>query len=357
MTDYDRTLRLTADEMYNLGAEGSDKDFCTFDFSYISIDDYKGFFNTLPNMIYKKCISLRLCNDFEKSLERNLHKDTVNSEEDSQLNKRIDQDIKTFEYSIRFKKPGYSNYLAKIVGKALPRTKLLTSLEFDQIPFSGESFRIVTNAIKKARILRSITFANMTIEDKDFIYFLENISPFRLDRISFINCHITGESYEALKEYVNRKPSVKEQNQGRQFAKLILKGNGIKYNQKTGEVKRRFSPEDSIKERDIVTFNVNWIEEDPDENNENPNLQNIYVLRNIRNIVDTIKPASPTNDLRRQNESLKRELEELIFAIKAVKYSDDVFFIGENAEAYIKKIRAAEKVIEDYEAKHGEIIL
>lgn len=339
MTIYEKPIRLTCEEMYNLGAEGSNRKYCSFDFSFLSIDDYQGFFNTLPNMIYKKCESLRFCNDFERSLEeRNLRTDS----------NEINQDFKTYEYSIRFKKPGYSNFLAKIIGKALPRTKLLTSLEFDQIPFSGESFRHITDAVKKTRMIKSITFANLKIEDTDFIYFLNNISPYRLDSITFINCHITGSTYDALNEYIHKKPSNNDSKYQPKFAKLILKGNGIKYNQKTGEIYRRFKPDDVINERDIIEINMNW-----DDENENDQNSATQMLLELRRLAATVKAASPTNDLRRQNENLKKELNELLYVIKAVKYDDDVYFVGEDADACVQKIKKVENVVQDYESKHG----
>lgn len=345
MSLYEKPIRLTCEEMYKLGVEGSNKEYCTYDFSFISIDDYTGFFNTLPNMIYKKCDHLRFCNDFERSLEeRNLRSDS----------QEINRDFKTYEYSIRFKKPGYSNYLAKIIGRALPRTRFLTSLEFDQIPFSEESFKLVTDAIRKTRRIKSITFANMKIEDNDFIYFLENVSPYRLDSISFINCHISGNTYDALNKYVNESEAPSN---SAKFAKLILKGNGIKYNQETGQVSRRFKPQDTINERDIVEINVNMNDENANENGQDSMSKMLLELRNIQRLVETVKPASPTNDLRKQNESLKRELNELLSVIKAVKYSDDVYFIGEGSEASIERIRKVEKIVQDYESNHVHPLL
>lgn len=346
MTKYEKPIRFSCEEMYELGAEGSNRESCTFDFSFINSDDYYvGFFNTLPNMIYKKCVHLRFCNDFERALEeRNMRTDSED----------INKDFKTYENSIRFKKPGYSNYLAKIVGKALPRTKLLTSLEFDQIPFSEESFRLITNAIKKTRELKSITFSNLKVQDKDFEYFLEKVSPFRLDNISFINCHISGNTYDALKEYVNKKED--PANKSSKFTKIILKGNGIKYNQRTGEVKRRFKPQDLINERDIVEIKMNWNEENPNANDQDQMTKMILELRNLQYLVGTVKPAEPTNDLRKQNENLKKELNELLYVIKAVKYNDDVYFIGEGADAGIEKIRKVEGIVQDYESKHGTLL-
>ena len=318
-------------EMYEL-CHG-DMAHCTYDLSVLSIDDYDGFFNTLPQLVYKKVKSLRFCNDYAAKLE-------------SPGYEASDSEVRDYEYSIKNQKPGYSSYIAKIVSQVLPRTKLLTHLEFDRIPFNGESFRAIADAVKRSYRIKSVSFANTRVNDDDFVYFLRTVSPYKLDNISFVNCQISEKVYDTVREFLSRQPAKDDNKKDGEWrlATLNLDERLITSENVTSETNK--TQEKSV-ERNVRLGN----------SSEGQKSKAELAVENIMKVAAQVKPASPTNDPRQQNENLKRELNELLTGIQAIKYNDDVYLIGEGALAALNDIRAAEETVKNFEELHGPINL
>ena len=410
MNGFEKPVILSLQEMFQLGTEGSSVNRAEFDFSAISVDDFSGFFNTLPNLIYKKCRNIRFCNDFGNAIEENPE------------NNVSENDIRQYERSIRITKPGYPIYLAKIISKVLPKSKLLTNLEFDRISLSPQSFKEITNAIKKSR-LKSIKFANLKIQDDDFQYFLSKISPYRLENIVIENCQITDKSSDAIQAFLERKPPAGASYPLR-FADFVLTENQINDDPSTEKVQQstsekitveslsieenqpefisnsqqssqKITDENSIQEKDV---DLPKVERKPkkktqvnktvfpqkvqiDQQNESPpfpdskrsnksvneqepkekknkkslNKKPDKTLEQIRKATLNVKPASPSMNARVQNQNLKKELNELLRVIDAAQYDEDVFLVGDGAQESVSKIRKTEKMVNQFEATNGEI--
>ncbi|OHT16672.1 hypothetical protein TRFO_41665 [Tritrichomonas foetus] len=323
-------------EMYDL-CHG-DMSRCVFDFSSISIDDFDGLFNTLPQLVYKKVKSLKFCNDTAVKLESGTYD-------------APDEEIRNYQYSIKNQKPGYSTYISKIISQALPRTKLLTTLEFDRIPLSHESFENITNSIRKCPRIKNVAFSNLRVHDEDFVYFLTHVSPYKLDSIKFVNCQISENVYDSIRKFLNSQPGegdVLKDGQWR-LATLNLDNKEITADNLPSKAASRKS---DIKERNISFDDDN----DGYEDSENITRSKAEItMARIREVTKAVPPASPTDNPREQNEKLKRELEELLGRLQAVRFSDDVFLIGEGAQESLDDIRAAEETVKKYEEAHGEI--
>ncbi|OHS92985.1 hypothetical protein TRFO_12180 [Tritrichomonas foetus] len=371
--------------MYELG--NGDMVSCNFDFSALSTDDYQGFFNGLPQLLYKKVKSVRFCNDAYKKLENN-HNAT-------------DEQLREMEYTIKGSNPNYFKYLAKIIWTVLPRAKLLYSLTIDGIPIHHDDFTKIVDSLRKCKSIRQISIVNTTVNRDDFIYFIDNVSPYRLEKIEFPNCHLTSDVYDTVCEFLNRQPP----SSGNEWKLKILnlEGNGLtpdnfdvieammqkkahpndsddqttittgdeiqpfgKANNKDSSSSDDFS--DGLKERKADLSSDDEEDEDYSDSDKKNTKEfklgtptainksrSQIALENIQKAAATVKPASPTNDLRRQNANLKRELQELLQKVNAVKYNDDVFLIGEGSADNLASIREVEEMIRDYEAEHGEI--
>lgn len=407
MNGFEKPVILSLQEMFQLGTEGSSVNRAEFDFSAISVADFYGFFNTLPNLIYKKCRNVRFCNDFGNAIEENPE------------NNVSENDIRQYERSIRNTKPGYPIYLAKIISKVLPKSKLLTNLELDRISLSPQSFKEIVNAIRKSR-LKSIKFANLKIQDDDFQYFLSKISPYRLENIVIENCQITDKSSDAIQAFLERKPPASASYPLR-FADFVLTENQTNDNPSTEKVQQstsekitaeslsieenqpelisnsqqKITDENSIQEKDVdlpkverktkkktrVNKTVSSQKVKTDQQNESPpfpdtkqsnksvneqerkenrnkktlNKKPDKTLEQIRKATLNVKPASPSMNAKIQNQNLKKELNELLKVIDAAQYDEDVFLVGDGAQKSVNRIRKTEKMVNQFEATNGEI--
>ena len=358
-------------QMYKMGH--GDMVSCNFDFSEISTDDYQGFFNGLPQLLYKKVKTVRFCVDKYRSAER---RGSTN-----------DRELREIEYSIKGSNPNYARYLSKIIWRVLPRSKLLYSLTIDGIPVSHDDFEKIVNSVIRCRSIREISFLNTEVSNDDFISFVSTVSPYRLEKIEFQNCRLSSDVYDAVCEFLNRQPP--DPANPWRLRTLNLADNGLTPDnfdvidammQKkvhpndsddqttitTGEEAhafrngRRGSDEDSSDDLDERGLSVS--ESDSDEQRKkieapkgiNKSRSQI-ALERIQQAAATVRPAEPSNDLRQQNINLRRELNELLERVNAVKYNDDVFLIGEGAQTNLNSIREIEELIRNYEAEHGEI--
>lgn len=379
-------------QMYDIG--NGDMVSCTYDFSEIPDSYYEGFFNGLPQLLYKKVKTVRFCNDAILKIEKQ-HDAT-------------DSELKNFKKTIKYCNSNYSHYLAKIIWRVLPRSKLLNSLTLDRIPLRSDEFRNIADSARKCKSLRSITFSNIDIKDEDFVYFIEKVSPYRLERIEFTNCQLTADIYNTVLEFIKRPPPQgKGTNMVNSDWKLkvfnldrndlapenldiidammqkkvhpndsddqatLTTGEGLPFyrgNQKRKQADFTDRAADlSISNHDDELFEEEEEEEAELEDESIPEEQQVSLrdprlnttsqakIEEIKRISDSVNPASPSDDPRRLNANLKKELNQLIEKLHAVKYSDDVFLIGDNAEKNLRDIRTAENQIRAYEKEHGEI--
>ena len=399
-------------QMYDIG--NGDMTSCCFDFSSISSQHYEGFFNGLPQLLYKKVKEARFC------LDNYLKLNNEQDQTDAQLND-LDQSIYT-------KKSNYSHYLAKVIWRVLPSAKILVSLTVDSIPLQNDEFSKIVDAIRKNKSLRSVTFRNTLIRDDDFVYFLEKVSPYRFEQIEFTNCQLTSNIYNKVCEFLNSQPPASGAagnllNQEWKLRVFKLDENDIspenmdvidammqkkmhpndtddqptitteegnqsltersRFNRGRGN--RNGNDDDdrkviSIREREVKEeYEYEYYEDDEDGTgvrrrrtntnininihhhrgqqltNGKENTKSMYDIERIKMIAATVKPSSPSKNLKDENEKLRRELDELIRKVHAIKYSDDVFLIGEDAEKNLEDIRIAEQHIQAYENKHGEV--
>ena len=234
----DVRLMFPTEQMHALG--NGDMVSCSWDFSKISIDDYNGFFSTLPNILYKKVRHARFCVDYEKSLAHNPS--------------ATDEDVRVLDYSIKQKKPRFSWMLAKVIARTLPRSKLLTSLTISGIPMRHSDVQAMFKAIPKCRTLKAIVIEDMPIRNEDFEYLLSVISPYRMTEVSFVNCGLSSEIYQPLVRFLKKEPPTELHDWT--FKKLRLDGNDIgarEFSVIDGILRQKTDPQE---DDDIPTFTV-----------------------------------------------------------------------------------------------------
>lgn len=399
--------------MYDIG--NGDMTSCCFDFSSIPSPNYQGFFNGLPQLLYKKVKEVRFCLD-------NYFKITNTQD-------HTDAQISELTNSIYKMNSNYCHYLAKVIWKVLPRAKILVSLTVDSIPLRNDEFSKIVDSIQKNKSLRSVTFRNTLIRDEEFTYFLENVSPYRFEKIEFTGCQLTSSVYNKVCEFLNSQPprsassgnllnewrlrefkldendispenmeiidammqkkrhpndtddqptiTTEEGNQSLAERSRFNKGRNnrndpdednkvertvtIQKKEIEEEYEYEYYEEDDDgtgsprrRRRRTDTININIHHHHPHSNKIN-NMKSIDAIAEIRRKAATVKPSSPSKSLREENEKLKKELNELVKRVHAIKYSDDVFLIGEDAEKNLEDIKIAEQYIKAYESKHGVV--
>ena len=185
--------------------------FCDYDLSVISIDDYEGFFNGLPNIIYKKVDSIRF----------NL--DLYHKYDDYRV-EMSDEDQSIIDESIYTHKRRFPHYLFKILNLTLPKSRRLKSLEISgfRIP-SGYVDEFIKSA-NKCRTLREIKLNGFSLELKKFQAMLAAWSPFRFFKLGFRNCNIDEEAKNDVLRYLQLTDGTKEW----KLTELDLNGNNFK---------------------------------------------------------------------------------------------------------------------------------
>ena len=399
-------------QMYDIG--NGDMSYCCFDFSSIPSSNYHGFFNGLPQLLYKKVKSVRFCTDNYLKIE---------NESD-----RTDAQSIELDRSIFKSNSNYSHYLAKVIWRVLPRAKILISLVVDSIPLRNDEFQQIVDAIRKNKSLRSVTFRNTLIRDDDFIYFLGKVSPYRFETIEFSNCQLTSNVYNKVCEFLNSQPPPAGSNGNMANSEWRLRVFNLDENDISSEnidiidamMQKKLHGNETDDQPTITTEEGNQFERNPfgkrginnpsyqsrgndgpkddeyeedgyeeeeDENDgkhgrrrgkhtdinikvhhlkdqeiqltsDHVNMKSIDAIEEIKRRAAEVKKTSPHKkgaDLRIENEKLRKELNELIKKVHAIKYSDDVFLIGVDAEKNLEDIRIAEQHIQEYEKVHGPI--
>ena len=183
------------DVMYKIG--NGDVEKLHYDFSVIPNDQYTRFFNSLPNVIYKKCkkITLSCTFEYEYSKKKNATGKSAHKRENLIAN------------SIATAKPKFLQYLTKILVRVLPTSKLLTKLSISCMRIKDDGFDDIIQAILKNKSLTSLHFEHTTFTDNHCITLLKGISPYRYVSLSFKNCEISSKSYNAFVDFLNRPPS------------------------------------------------------------------------------------------------------------------------------------------------------
>ena len=176
--------------MYEIG--GGDKHFCTYDFSILPDEQYEKFFNSLPNLLYKKIERVSFNCDFQFQYS--------NSGKTSVRKENLISD------SIANKRPKFIPYLAKIFKFVLPKSKTLKGLEISSMHISRGLLSIMLSAISKSKSLESIVFKNVHFHDDYVIRFLQEISPYQFSEVSFISCGLTSRCFPAIKSFIRQRP-------------------------------------------------------------------------------------------------------------------------------------------------------
>ena len=174
--------------MYKLG--GGDEELVTYDFSILEGNIFAPFFNTLPNMIYKKCkkmcFSCEMEYNYEKSGKPNMKR------------------LETIKKSISYQKQNFLGYLIKILCKTLPKTRMMKSLEFSSVDIPSNLLMELFSAIGNSTELEEIYFRNVRVEDADFQYLLSVITPYQFKVVSFTNCCLTSQSFASIRKFILR---------------------------------------------------------------------------------------------------------------------------------------------------------
>ena len=176
--------------MYEIG--GGDKHFCSFDFSILPDEQYEKFFNSLPNLIYKKLEKVSFNCDFQFSYAAS-GKSSVRKEN-------------LISDSIANKRPKFIPYLTKILKFVLPKSKTLKSIEFSAMHIPRGMLSIILSSISKSKSLDSVIFKNIQIHDEYVIRFLSQISPYQYYEVSFPHCGLTSACYPAIKTFIRQRP-------------------------------------------------------------------------------------------------------------------------------------------------------
>ena len=181
--------------MYKFG--GGDEHFVSYDFSILGAHLFQPFFNTLPNMIYKKTERISFSCQMDAEY-KNAGKVDM---------KRME----TIKESILIKKPSFLAYLIKILTQTLPKSKKLISLEFVSMDIPSNLMVNLFDAIGNCRSLQKLYFKNIKIKDEDFQHLLTLISPYQYKSISFVNCSLTSASFDAIKQFIDSTPKMTSQ--------------------------------------------------------------------------------------------------------------------------------------------------
>ena len=177
--------------MYSLC--GGNSQLCSYDFSLIASTIYQPFFNTLPNIIYKKVAKLQFSCDAQYKIKT--------------ATKFNEQNHEVVSKSIFKQNPTFVAYLAKIVSVVLPKTKKLKSLQFSRIDFTQQQIRSIFKSIYLCKTLQSISFQHININDDDFIELLSHINPYQYAEITFFDCNLTSASFPAIKNFITKRPT------------------------------------------------------------------------------------------------------------------------------------------------------
>ncbi|EAX89235.1 hypothetical protein TVAG_037200 [Trichomonas vaginalis G3] len=178
------------DAMYKLGSGSMQS--CNYDFSLLPESIYDPFFNTLPNMIYKKVENICFTCTFQRKF---------NTSEKIDLTKK-----RILSESIAIKKPQFIKYLIKILSIMLPKAKNLKSLHFVNIDIPLDQQRILFDAISKCSTLELLSFKRIEISDTNFQLLLRRITPYQYSNLSFTYCSITANSFQPICDFIQQPP-------------------------------------------------------------------------------------------------------------------------------------------------------
>ena len=128
--------------MYRIG--GGDYEHLHFDFSFIPYEQYTHFFNSLPNIIYKKCKNIRFSCDFEYQYSEKVKNEKKRNPKKEQL---IDESIAGI-------RPKFLPYLIKILTRILPRTTRLEKIHISCMRIKPELLEKLIDAIGQIGLLK-----------------------------------------------------------------------------------------------------------------------------------------------------------------------------------------------------------
>lgn len=177
--------------MYSIGQ--GDESHCHYDLSLIPSSQYTRFFNTLPNLIYKKVEKLCFSCNYQYKYEN--------------CGRKSERKEKIISESIANKRSNFLPYLIKILRCVLPKTKRLKGLEFASMNIPRGQMSLLLNAIIKCKTLTSIHFRNVPVSDDHFQKFLGYITPYQYSEVAFSGCGLTSRSFPAIKSFIKQKPS------------------------------------------------------------------------------------------------------------------------------------------------------
>lgn len=181
--------------MYKLG--NGNMQACTYDLSLIPAKIYDPFYNTLPNMIYKKVENICFTCAYDRKYKASENKDKKKKE--------------IIDNSIMAQKKNYVRHLIKILTAILPKSKLLKSLHMSNMDISFEHQKLLFESISRCTTLESFSFKNIEVSDYNFQILLNRISPYQFQELSFNGCSITNESFNSIIEFIKMQPPIEGQ--------------------------------------------------------------------------------------------------------------------------------------------------
>ena len=398
-------LMFDTETMYSL-CDGNSQ-LCAYDFSLIAGKLFQPFFNTLPNIIYKKVVKLQFSCDAQYKVKKarkfNEHNHDVVSKSIFKLN------------------PTFAPYLAKIVSKVLPLTKRLKSIQFSRIDFTQDQIRSIFTAIYHCKTLQSISFQHINVDDDDFIELLSHINPYQYAEITFFDCNLSSKSFQAIKAFITKKPTTMPVNR----KLMIFNVDECKFSDKELEEieymvndaqddKTTIDSTTITRTTDIQNI-TNDYEEDYEEDYDSkehavnrganasgeygtysgdftndtttqrlrkmtdnftfpkhhvlksPQVRDSFVTTNrsiasriqqqlddvelsILSNIDNLPPAETLSDedLQKQNEELRSIFEKLKTIYQVAEYSDDVLVVGKGSNDFVEVIRSMKKNIRNF---------
>lgn len=311
---------LPLEDMYAYG--DGDALSCIFDFAKIPYDDYRQFFNTLPNVIYKKCADIGFSTAAYSEFERTKRQDLRSIVKDS----------------ILVHKSNFTHYLTKILCKTIPMTKSMHSLSFEGISFSQDDISRLFEVLSKSRMIKNLEFKYVHIDDSNFIDLLSKISLFHFERLHFIGCDITSDSFDAVIEFLKTQP--KNKTQRKTLIEFDLDENDFT-DDEIQQIKNAFEGK-AIDQPTLSDNSAKKLQAKTKKHGSETRktVSDDQLAKQFLKSIQDVDTYDDEEDPYVLNEKLHAELAELMKRLPAIRIDDDTFLVGPGAEEALKLTRA-----------------
>lgn len=183
------------DEMYELGH--GNRLHCTYDFSELEFTFYDKFFNSLPNIIYKKCEDVTFCQKLYDTYEKTHDKSLL---------------INHIDNSFLAKKNRTIDHLVQVLIRTIPKAKIIRTIQIKGLSIKEDDIIRLFSEFDKCPTLTNIYLKNLHISNDTLAKILKSkgASPYKLQGLYINNCGLTDESAQILEQYLTSKNSNKK---------------------------------------------------------------------------------------------------------------------------------------------------